>query len=288
MNRTLQICLGGLVCTAILMGIGVATADKAPIADQLSSAYAELTGDYRKDAKEHHTLDLSDQSFDSLYLDINAVEVTISSGDTARVEYWGDSDFLKWTVDNGTLKLTSSDQDNLLNGYWQNHREVALVLPQSELDNVFLKTEAGYIDVQTPISCSTLSMDIDAGSIGINEELVCKALTANIDAGSFYTSCNADIGSFRFDIDAGNAVLNGIVRENSEVVCDAGSFELYQSSDSRLGTLNVKSKDFADVSINDGSLPQGVDSATIGTGKAVLTVDVDAGSINIYTPDYLN
>ena len=27
MKRTLQICLGGLVCTAILMGIGVATAD---------------------------------------------------------------------------------------------------------------------------------------------------------------------------------------------------------------------------------------------------------------------
>lgn len=285
MKRTLQICLGGLVCTAILMGIGVATADKAAIADQLPSAYAQLTGDYRKDAKEHHTLDLSDQRFDSLYLDIDAAYITITSGDTASVEYWGESDFLECTVDNGVLKFTSADQGNLLNGYWQNHREVQLVLPQSKLDTVSFKTEAGYMDVEIPISCSSLSVDIDASSIDINEKLVCKTLTADIDAGAFGAT-DVEIDSFRFDIDAGSAWLNGVVRENSEVVCDAGSFALFQSSGSGLGTLNVKGKNFADICINGGSLPQGVNSATIGTGEAVLTVKADAGSINIYTPDY--
>lgn len=283
MKRTLQICLGGLVCTAILMGIGVATSGKAPIASQLPSAYAQLTGDYRQDAKEHHALDLSDQRFDSLYLDIDAADITITSGDTASVEYWGESDFLECTVDDGTLKLSSAKQIS----YWQNHREVQLILPQSKLNTVALKSEAGYMNVEYPISCDSLSVDLDAGFIDINEKLVCKTLTADIDAGSFCaTSSDVEIGSFRFDIDAGNAWLNGIVREDSEVVCDAGSFELFQSSGSGLGTLNVKGKNFADIWINDGSLPQGVNSATIGTGKAVLTANVDAGSIEIYTPDY--
>ena len=281
MKRTLQICLGGLVCTAILMGIGVATADKAAIADQLPSAYAQLTGDYRKDAKEHHTLDLSDQRFDSLYLDIDAADITITSGDTASVEYWGESDFLECKVENGTLKLSSAKQSS----YWQNHREVQLVLPQSKLNTVALKSEAGYMNVQLPISCSSLSVDLDAGSIDINEKLVCKTLTADIDAGAFGAT-DVEIDSFRFDMDAGSAWLNGVVRENSEVVCDAGSFALFQSSGSGLGTLNVKGKNFADICINGGSLPQGVNSATIGTGEAVLTVNADAGSINIYTPDY--
>ena len=281
MKRTLQICLGGLVCTAILMGIGVATADKAAIAHQLPSAYAQLTGDYRQDAKVHHALDLSDQRFDSLYLDIDAADITITSGDTASVEYWGESDFLECKVDNGTLKLSSAKQSS----YWQNHREVQLVLPQSKLNTVALKSEAGYMNVQLPISCSSLSVDLDAGSIDINEKLVCKTLTADIDAGAFGAT-DVEIDSFRFDIDAGSAWLNGVVRENSEVVCDAGSFELFQSSSSGLGTLNVKGKNFADICINDGSLPQGVNSATIGTGEAVLTVNADAGSINIYTPDY--
>ena len=281
MKRTLQICLGGLVCTAILMGIGVATSGKAPIASQLPSAYAQLTGDYRQDAKVHHALDLSDQRFDSLYLDIDAADITITSGDTASVEYWGESDFLECKVENGTLKLSSSKQSS----YWQNHREVQLVLPQSKLNTVALKSEAGYMNVQLPISCSSLSVDLDAGSIDINEKLVCKTLTADIDAGAFGAT-DVEIDSFRFDIDAGSAWLNGVVRENSEVVCDAGSFELFQSSSSGLGTLNVKGKNFADICINDGSLPQGVNSATIGTGEAVLTVNADAGSINIYPPDY--
>ena len=281
MKRTLQICLGGLVCTAILMGIGVATADKAAIAHQLPSAYAQLTGDYRQDAKEHHTLDLSDQRFDSLYLDIDAADITITSGDTASVEYWGESNFLECKVENGTLKLSSAKQSS----YWQNHREVQLILPQSKLDTVSFKTEAGYMDVEIPISCSSLSVDIDASSIDINEKLVCKTLTADIDAGAFGAT-DVEIDSFRFDIDAGSAWLNGVVRENSEVVCDAGSFELFQSSGSGLGTLNVKGKNFADICINGGSLPQGVNSATIGTGEAVLTVNADAGSINIYTPDH--
>lgn len=281
MKRTLQICLGGLVCTAILMGIGVATADKAAIADQLPSAYAQLTGDYRKDAKEHHTLDLSDQRFDSLYLDIDAADITITSGDTASVEYWGESDFLECKVENGTLKLSSAKQSS----YWQNHREVQLILPQSKLNTVALKSEAGYMNVQLPLSCSSLSVDIDASSIDINEKLVCKTLTADIDAGAFGAT-DVEIDSFRFDMDAGSAWLNGVVRENSEVVCDAGSFALFQSSGSGLGTLNVKGKNFADICINGGSLPQGVNSATIGTGEAVLTVNADAGSINIYTPDY--
>ena len=281
MKRTLQICLGGLVCTAILMGIGVATADKAAIADQLPSAYAQLTGDYRKDAKEHHTLDLSDQRFDSLYLDIDAADITITSGDTASVEYWGESDFLECKVENGTLKLSSAKQSS----YWQNHREVQLILPQSKLNTVALKSEASSINVEYPISCSSLSVDIDASSIDINEKLVCKTLTADIDAGAFGAT-DVEIDSFRFDMDAGSAWLNGVVRENSEVVCDAGSFELFQSSGSGLGTLNVKGKNFADICINGGSLPQGVNSATIGTGEAVLTVNADAGSINIYTPDH--
>lgn len=281
MKRTLQICLGGLVCTAILMGIGVATADKAAIADQLPSAYAQLTGDYRKDAKEHHALDLSDQRFDSLYLDIDAADITITSGDTASVEYWGESNFLECKVENGTLKLSSSKQSS----YWQNHREVQLILPQSKLNTVALKSEAGYMNVEYPISCDSLSVDIDAGSIDIFENLVCKTITADIDAGAFGAT-DVEIGSFRFDIDAGSAWLNGIVREDSEVVCDAGSFELFQSSGSGLGTLNVKGKNFADICINGGSLPQGVNSATIGTDEAVLTVKADAGSINIYTPDY--
>ena len=283
MKRTLQICLGGLVCTAILMGIGVATSGKAPIASQLPSAYAQLTGDYRQDAKVHHALDLSDQRFDSLYLDIDAADITITSGDTASVEYWGESDFLECKVDNGTLKLSSAKQSS----YWQNHREVQLVLPQSKLNTVALKSEASSINVEYPISCNSLSVDLDAGSIDINEKLVCKTLTADIDTGAFCaTSSDVEIGSFRFDIDAGSAWLNGIVREDSEVVCDAGSFELFQSSGSGLGTLNVKGKNFADICINGGSLPQGVNSATIGTGEAVLTVKADAGSINIYTPDY--
>ena len=281
MKRTLQICLGGLVCTAILMGIGVATSGKAPIASQLPSAYAQLTGDYRQDAKVHHALDLSDQRFDSLYLDIDAADITITSGDTASVEYWGESDFLECTVDNGTLKLSSAKQSS----YWQNHREVQLILPQSKLNTVALKSEASSINVEYPISCNSLSVDLDAGSIDIFEKLVCKTLTADIDAGAFGAT-DVEIDSFRFDIDAGSAWLNGIVREDSEVVCDAGSFELFQSSGSGLGTLNVKGKNFADICINDGSLPQGVNSATIGTGEAVLTVKADAGSINIYTPDY--
>lgn len=281
MKRTLQICLGGLVCTAILMGIGVATADKAAIADQLPSAYAQLTGDYRKDAKEHHTLDLSDQRFDSLYLDIDAADITITSGDTASVEYWGESNFLECKVENGTLKLSSSKQSS----YWQNHREVQLVLPQSKLNTVVFKNEASSINVEYPISCNSLSVDLDAGSIDIFENLVCKTITADIDAGAFGAT-DVEIDSFRFDIDAGSAWLNGIVREDSEVVCDAGSFELFQSSGSGLGTLNVKGKNFADIGINGGSLPQGVNSATIGTGEAVLTVNADAGSINIYTPDH--
>ena len=281
MKRTLQICLGGLVCTAILMGIGVATADKAAIADQLPSAYAQLTGDYRKDAKEHHTLDLSDQRFDSLYLDIDAADITITSGDTASVEYWGESNFLECKVENGTLKLSSAKQSS----YWQNHREVQLVLPQSKLNTVALKSEAGYMNVEYPISCDSLSVDLDAGSIDIFENLVCKTITVDIDAGAFGAT-DVEIDSFRFDIDAGSAWLNGVVRENSEVVCDAGSFELFQSSGSGLGTLNVKGKNFADICINGGSLPQGGNSATIGTGEAVLTVKADAGSINIYTPDY--
>ena len=281
MKRTLQICLGGLVCTAILMGIGVATADKAAIADQLPSAYAQLTGDYRKDAKEHHTLDLSDQRFDSLYLDIDAADITITSGDTASVEYWGESNFLECKVENGTLKLSSAKQSS----YWQNHREVQLILPQSKLNTVALKSEASSINVEYPISCNSLSVDLDAGSIDIFENLVCKTITADIDAGAFGAT-DVEIGSFRFDVDAGSAWLNGIVREDSEVVCDAGSFELFQSSGSGLGTLNVKGKNFADICINGGSLPQGVNSATIGTGEAVLTVNADAGSINIYTPDH--
>lgn len=281
MKRTLQICLGGLVCTAILMGIGVATSGKAPIASQLPSAYAQLTGDYRQDAKVHHALDLSDQRFDSLYLDIDAADITITSGDTASVEYWGESDFLECKVENGTLKLSSAKQSS----YWQNHREVQLILPQSKLNTVALKSEASSINVEYPISCNSLSVDLDAGSIDIFENLVCKTITADIDAGAFGAT-DVEIGSFRFDIDAGSAWLNGIVREDSEVVCDAGSFELFQSSGSGLGTLNVKGKNFADICINGGSLPQGVNSATIGTGKAVLTADVDAGSINIYTPDY--
>ena len=281
MKRTLQICLGGLVCTAILMGIGVATSGKAPIASQLPSAYAQLTGDYRQDAKVHHALDLSDQRFDSLYLDIDAADITITSGDTASVEYWGESDFLECKVENGTLKLSSAKQSS----YWQNHREVQLVLPQSKLNTVALKSEASSINVEYPISCNSLSVDLDAGSIDIFENLVCKTITADIDAGAFGAT-DVEIDSFRFDIDAGSAWLNGVVREDSEVVCDAGSFELFQSSGSGLGTLNVKGKNFADICINGGSLPQGVNSATIGTGEAVLTVNADAGSINIYTPDY--
>ena len=281
MKRTLQICLGGLVCTAILMGIGVATADKAAIAHQLPSAYAQLTGDYRQDAKVHHALDLSDQRFDSLYLDIDAADITITSGDTASVEYWGESNFLECKVENGTLKLSSAKQSS----YWQNHREVQLILPQSKLNTVALKSEASSINVEYPISCNSLSVDLDAGSIDIFENLVCKTITADIDAGAFGAT-DVEIDSFRFDIDAGSAWLNGVVREDSEVVCDAGSFELFQSSGSGLGTLNVKGKNFADICINGGSLPQGVNSATIGTGEAVLTVNADAGSINIYTPDH--
>lgn len=290
MNRTLQICLGGLACTALLLGIGTATSKSAPVSALLPSAYASLTGDYREDAKAHGTIDLTGEQFSSIKLDADSAEITFEQGDKYAVEWWGDKEFLSCEVKNDVLTLSTEALKNYSYHYGQSflRREIVITVPKNtlELENISLDANAGYIESSLDgLTCRRFSAETNAGYISLNN-LTCDTLSADVDAGSI-TFGNLDAGSCELNADVGTIdIRNGIIRKDSSISCDIGSICLMQDPKSQLGTMKIAGGSMSTISINDEDVYSGSETISIGSGKAVLSVSCDAGSIEIYTSDF--
>lgn len=293
MKRTLQICISGLLCAVILLGAGIGTSKRIPYAEHLGSAYTQLTGDFRFDAKVHHTLALNSQDFQNLDINLGSCKIQIVPGSEYLLEWWGSSEFLNAEVTENTLYLsdtrTSSDylEENApyLPDTSSYYGEIILTMPEDVLfDTITLRGATAQIDCSLPIECQQLSVNLESSSLIVND-LHCETMSANVDSGSYYIVDNLNAGTCQVDIEIGAVELYGAIRKDSQVHCAMGDASLYLSEDAQLGTMNLVSNSHGSVSVND-VMTDDASSTSIGTGNAVLNVNCTAGSVNVYTPDY--
>lgn len=192
--------------------------------------------------------------FDSIYMDIDALEVNVTVGDKYAMTYEGAENFRpEVDVCEGTLSVNQKSKGSSLN----RSGKVTITVPEGAvLDTVEMNIAAGDIDIDS-IVAKSYTLDISAGDVDISGG---KLETIKLD-------CAAG------DVDISKCEFNDLTANLS-----AGDFDLkvtdkikdYEiDAEASLGTVEIANHD------EDDSYEQG------GSGTKYIKVDVSMGSVNI-------
>lgn len=175
---------------------------------------------------------------------IRKIELELGDGEF----YLQESDSAPYTVDGAYFKTLWT---NIEDGTWKiraiggessgHHEPIFLYLPAGlHLDDVEIDLGAGYLSVDTPLTCNALSLDVGAGNL-IVSALNCPKTDVEVGAGKVSLSLAGAWQDYGYRMEAGlgmisvngDAVITGVGEANRagsrmlDIEVGAGSVELF-------------------------------------------------------------
>ena len=228
-------------------------------------------------AAERVSTELSEDTFSSLELDIDAANVTIETGDAFSVNWEGDADREpKVERKSDTLKIKQSGGFHFLPSF-NGQDKLTVTIPETqELKNLQVDLDMGNLTVRQ-IRAKKAGLDLDMGNMNLTDA-VFDTLEADADMGNIsFSGLTVEKGSM--DADMGNIEGTGLDGFSTyDMDADLGNIEVGLHQEEAELTLKL-STDLGNVKVNG----EKTGSGTRGSGSARLTVSANLGNVEIET-----
>lgn len=180
-------------------------------------AFDNMTNIYEKENR------FSQSEIKSLVLKGNtgAYEVTVWDENDYCIQGIKGSQYVKYTLENGTLTVASNEKDLIK---WGNSVKIKICIPKDAvLASVELSIGAGEL-ICNDIQADTLSVRIGAGE-GVLNNIEATNATFNVGAGECEIN-NGTLTQCDLEVGIGDIDFNGNISGNADIDCGIGNVEL--------------------------------------------------------------
>lgn len=251
------------------MAIALAIAILIGIFSIISDFFTLLYGQNVNTGDDLKEINLNDESFNNIEIDIEACSLEIKASDNFKV--FTDSDKVNCKIKNDTLIITEKDK----NLFERHDNNIVLSLPSDfDIDKVIIDGGAGKISIESLI-CQNLDFDIGAGSVILSDITVSDFADINGGVGSFKIN-NAKINNMNIDLGVGNADITASI-SNAEIMSGIGDLILNLEGDK--SDYTIKSEAGIGDIIIDSERIDG--TATTGDGDNVIKISGGISSIKV-------
>ncbi len=206
----------------------------------------------------------------SLYIDINAADITVKQGEEFSVE--SNLKHLSVKDENGLLYIKETKK--LFVNY--NNPSVIIKIPAGTVfENAELKTGAGVLNVDT-LCAKLLDCDFGAGEIRIGS--LSASSDADIDGGAGkITISGGSINNLDFDMGVGQLNFTAFLTGDCDFDLDVGECNIMLLGARDDYKLEIE-KGLGNISVDGKSV---IDFGSSGTGKNKVEINGGVGNINV-------
>lgn len=241
-----------------------------------------------------------------LYVDVDAGSFTFLPSEDEYFYIENSDDKIRVNYDNGRLAIEREPDIHLVQIGFAQLEDVTIYVPEGvTFDVISIEVGAGDVEMNLPLTATSMVLDVDAGSITANDEMVAGWVEMDVDAGdmeilgalsvSERLDVSVDAGNISIDqldcdgvmdaeCDAGSIEIDGHVYNDMIVSCDAGSISVNLAGNGSDYTYEIESSVAGNVTINGNSF-SGFDNDIILPSEAVnapiVKVSCDAGDVEI-------
>lgn len=206
----------------------------------------------------------------SLYVDINAADITVKEGTAFSVE----SNLKYLTVEEKNGLLSIKEQKKLFQEY--NHSVLVLTLPAGTVfENAELKTGAGRL-IADSLSAKTLDCDFGAGEIQIAH--LSASSKADIDGGAGkITISGGSIHGLDFDMGVGQLNFTALLTGQCELDLGVGESNITLLGSKADYALDIE-KGLGNITVDGNNV---TDFGSSGNGQNKVELNGGIGAINV-------